>query len=992
MRQLLLIVILLSAFLFFPTTYLFAQQRITLAGKIVDEKRREAVPFSTVLLKEHNLWSVSDESGAFVIHKIPIGKVTIEVHCLGYATQKMELNLTADRKAFTIILKEENLALDEVRVVAERKLDEGTTSYKIDRTALDNQQFMNIGNITTLLPGGKTINSTLVSDIRLSLRSEGSEKGNASFGTAVEIDGLRLDNNAAMDETLAPATRNLSLSDIESVEIISGVPSVEYGDLSNGIVKIKSRQGKSPFVVEGKLNQHTRQIALNKGFDLGRNSGILNTSLEYARSFSDIASPYTAYRRNIFSIRYSNTFMQSSTPLTLKVGIMGNLGGYSSKADPDQTLDSYTKVRDNLLRSHLEMRLLPNLSWVTNLSFKGFFSYQDKKAEYYTNASSASSQPYIHSPEEGYFIAQDYDTAPDANIILGPTGYWYVRSWNDQKPINLSLQLKYEWNRRIGAIMNHLMAGAEYKTSGNNGRGTYYQQMRYAPTWREYRYDKLPWMNNYALFAEDKITLSTNTTSSLQLTMGVRTDITSISGSEYGNVGSFSPRFNSRYIFWQGRKGAVRSLSLHAGWGKSVKLPSFQVLYPQPSYSDVLAFTPGSTWDNRAYYAYYTYVSNSIHNPNLRWQYTHQTDFGIETELYNTKILISAFYHKTFNPYMAIVQYSPFVYKFTNQTAIEESGIAAANRRYSIDKESGIVTLYDASGEKHPQQLTYSERLAYNSTRKYINGSPIRRYGVEWIVDFAQIKSIRTSLRLDGNFYSYKGVDETLFPAATSGVGTTDDPTYPLIGYYRGSSSTSTSTTASATVSNGSESRSLNLNMTLTTHIPKIRLIMALRIESSLLNYSRSLSENKNGVRAFAIEGVNELFGSPYDKSVRNKYVAVYPEYYSTWNNPDKLIPFAEKFIWAKDNDPELFEQLSRLVVKSNYQYILNPNYISHYYSANFTVTKEIGEHISLSFYANNFFNNMGSVRSRQTGLKTSLFGSGYIPRFYYGLSLRLKI
>lgn len=63
-----------------------------------------------------------------------------------------------------------------------------------------------------------------------------------------------------MDETLAPATRNLSLSDIESVEIISGVPSVEYGDLSNGIVKIKSRQGKSPFVVEGKLNQHTRQI------------------------------------------------------------------------------------------------------------------------------------------------------------------------------------------------------------------------------------------------------------------------------------------------------------------------------------------------------------------------------------------------------------------------------------------------------------------------------------------------------------------------------------------------------------------------------------------------------------------------------------------------------------------------------------------------------------------------------------------------------------
>ena len=167
---------------------------------------------------------------------------------------------------------------------------------------------------------------------------------------------------------------------------------------------------------------------------------------------------------------------------------------------------------------------------------------------------------------------------------------------------------------------------------------------------------------------------------------------------------------------------------------------------------------------------------------------------------------------------------------------------------------------------------------------------------------------------------------------------------------------------------------------------------MALRIESSLLNYTRSLSENKNGIRAFAVEGVNDLFGKPYDKSVRNKYVAVYPEYYSTWNHSDKLIPFAEKFLWARDNDAELFNQLSRLVIKTNYRYALNPDRLSCYYSANFTLTKEIGEHINISFYANNFFNNMGSVRSSRTGLRTSLFSSGYIPGFYYGLSLKLKI
>jgi hypothetical protein len=55
-------------------------------------------------------------------------------------------------------------------------------------------------------------------------------------------------------------------------------------------------------------------------------------------------------------------------------------------------------------------------------------------------------------------------------------------------------------------------------------------------------------------------------------------------------------------------------------------------------------------------------------------------------------------------------------------------------------------------------------------------------------------------------------------------------------------------------------------------------------------------------------------------------------------------------------------------------------------------VTKEIGDHVSVSFYANNFLNTMQRVRLSQTGLETSLFGSNYVPSYYYGLSLRLKL
>ena len=136
----------------------------------------------------------------------------------------------------------------------------------------------------------------------------------------------------------------------------------------------------------------------------------------------------------------------------------------------------------------------------------------------------------------------------------------------------------------------------------------------------------------------------------------------------------------------------------------------------------------------------------------------------------------------------------------------------------------------------------------------------------------------------------------------------------------------------------------------------------------------------------------NGMTGEPYDGSTTDRYVVVYPEYYSTWEAPSDMIPFAEKFLWAKDNDPVLFSDLSKLVVRANYPYTLNPNRLSAYYSANLSVTKEIGDHISLSFYANNFFNTMRKVHSSQTDLYTSLFDNSYVPNYYYGLSLRLKI
>ena len=970
-------------------------QQVTVAGRIFDDDSKEPVEFASILLQESGRWAITDKEGKFTMKDVPTGWATLTIQCLGYAKRKITMDVKQDMLRLRITLKPENLKLDEVMVTAHRKNDEATTSYTIDRTALDNQQLINLGDIGTLLPGGKTVNPSLIDDARMSLRSSTQEKGNASFGTAVEIDGMRLDNNAATGETAGASTRTVSTSNIESVEIVTGIPSVEYGDLSNGVVKVNTRKGKSPYIVEGRINQHTRQIAINKGFDLDRQRGILNASFEHANSFSNAVSPYTAYQRNILSLNYTKTFMQDANPLTLSLGVTGNIGGYNSEADPDEDQQDYAKVRDNKVYGNLSLQWLVNKPWLTNLSLRGSFAYSDSKSENYSSASSASTQPYIHSKEEGYFMAQDYDNAPDAPIVLGPTGYWYVKGFNDSKPINWSVKLKGDWIRRFGKILNKLMAGIDYTGSKNNGRGTYYDDMRYAPTWREYRYDELPAINNLALYAEEKVSIPTAKRSTLELTAGLRDDITMTGGSDYGTVSSLSPRFNGRYVFWRNlHKRWVSELIVHAGWGKSVKLPSFQVLYPTPSYTDRLAFASTSTSGNKSYYAYHTYPTQTLYNSDLRWQYTNQTDIGIDMTVRGTHLSLSFFHHQTRNPYLSTDQFNPMMYRYTPPSSLNGLAISAENRRFAIDRQTGIVTVSDATGKVAAQQLAYNERNTYAVNKRYTNGSDVERYGLEWIIDFAQIKPLRTSIRLDGNYYYYKGIDDVCFADIPGGVNTTmtGNLPYAYVGYYRGTNVNSTGMSANAEVANGSLSKKANLNFTLTTHIPKIRMIVALRIETSLYGYSRQLSEYENGTRGIVLNSNNDFFGEPYDGNSENQYIAVYPEYYTTWDKPTEFIPFAEKFAWAKDNDRTLYNDLSKLVLRSNYPYTMNANRISSYYSANLSITKEIGDHVSVSFYANNFFNNMKTVHSSQTDLETSLFSSGYIPSYYYGLSLKLKI
>lgn len=961
--------------------------RFKVSGRVIDEHTLQPLSYAIVKVSNIDLWATTDVNGTFVIENIPQGPTSIEVRTLGYVTRTVQFNINRNTDLKNIRLKEENLSIPGVEVTARKKSTIGTTTYSIDRNMLDHSQALSLNDIMALLPGGQTVNSTLTDDSRMALRSASGERGNAAFGTAIEIDGMRLNNNASMSETQSASTRNISTSNIESIEVIAGIPGVEYGDISNGVVKVNTRRGHTPWIMEASMNPYTRQVALSKGMALAHNAGTLNFSLEHARSFTDIASPHTAYSRNIMSVTYNKVLRIKGSSLNLTASLTGNIGGYDSEADPDAFRDTYQRQRDNQLRANLQIDWLCNSkrSGVFNVALQAAFSTADRRSENYANTSSSSTQAYLHTMTNGYAIAKDYaDGMGTGDIILGPTGYWYVRSFNDQKPLTMQLKLKGEWTRRILGAVNKLTVGTELNSTRNNGQGTYYDDMRLAPTWRPYDYSLLPTMHSLAMFIEERLTIGR-----LMIVGGLRDDITMISGSDYGTAASLSPRINSRYNITKGRQW---SLTLHAGYGKSVKLPSFQVLYPADTYTDRLVFTPGSTADGKAYYAYYTDVKRALYNSNLKWQHANQVEAGLDATVGKARLSVSAFWSRTYNPYQTLNVYTPFAYNQTSQSALEGCGIAVADRIYGVNPTTGVISVTSAT-DGHTVTLPNSTRRTYTANLQYVNGSPVTRYGLEWVAEMPIISNRHTlglSLRIDGKYYHYRGIDNTLIAGSPNGIGDQAESSdvKPLIGYYVGSNVTSASTASTPTVSNGMLDKGCSLNTTLTARIPRLRLIMTMRLETTLLNYRRNLSDNRTTI---TLNEAGDVTGTKYTGQT-DHYVAVYPEYYSTWDNPSERIPFAEALLAAKDNNPTLYRQLSNLIVRSNNAYYFNPQDVSAYCSANFSVTKEIGRWVSLSFYANNCFNNLASVRNAQTGLKTSLFDSGYVPKFYYGASVRVKL
>ena len=348
--------------------------KYTVEGTVSLKETGEIIPFAQVVLKETSQWSFTNDKGEFKITGVFPGKYTLFVSAIGYVDYNLVINITGDIKNFKVQMLEDNLALEEIVVTAEAG-ETMNSSSKLNKSAIEHLQATSLSDLMQLVPGNTITNPQMSSKQRITIRTAGvssSSDLNNARGVAYMVNGNRVQNDASLsmgNDVNAMDFRSYSPENIESVEVLKGVVSAEYGDLTSGAVLVKTKAGRTPLEVKFKADPYLKGASINKGFGLGKDKGYMNLDLDYANYNTRLVSTTNILDRVNFGVTYSNTFNQDNTPFRLNVRLTGSYLGNNVTSDPDSGKNDYTKSgkKDFSLAAYGMWQL--NKSWITTLNY-----------------------------------------------------------------------------------------------------------------------------------------------------------------------------------------------------------------------------------------------------------------------------------------------------------------------------------------------------------------------------------------------------------------------------------------------------------------------------------------------------------------------------------------------------------------------------------------------------------------------------------------------
>lgn len=924
----------------------WGKDSFTLRGTITDKADGSPVGMSTVLLREPGLWALSDDKGQFEIKDIPAGTWTLEVSELGYVPVSRKMEIRRDISGLKIELEVESLKLNEVVVTAK----EGggmTTSSRISKQALEHIQPSSLKDVMQLLPGSVTQNPDMTTASALSIRDIGSNTANA-LGTALIVDGASMSNDANMQvmsagvgvnagagNTASTAgggvdARSLSTDNIESLQVIRGIPSVVYGDLTSGAVVVKTKAGVTPWEIRLKTDPQLKQVSAGKGFKLGEKSGMMNFDVDYAKAFSDVRSPSSAYSRANFQMGYSNNFRGK---LSLNAKLRANWSDATNESDPDLFLDEISQQRERSARLNINGRWLVNKPYLTNVEYLLSGSIGDQYSRQRTYQGSAGYTP----------TTTEIKDVENVGFFTQPQYYSDVSVYG--APIDAQARLTAHVNGTYGPVGNKFLAGFEWKADGNNGRGKVFDPYcppspGSAPAFRERSYRDIPFMHRFTLYTEDNVTVPVGK-GEFEVQAGARFNSIAARGLNTDAFSCIEPRFNAKYTPIK-RGDIFNELSVRAGWGLAYKMPSMVYIYPEPAYKDMVSFSYNDFDANN--YGLNVLTTKRVETANTLLRPQRSANFEAAIE-FDTDFLDGSIVYYDENltdGYTFVNSFVPMIYR--------RYGYSWAGEGLSQTVvDSGRHPVYDQSGHsisvggKNLPSVSDTTFMQYSTP---VNGVNNHKRGLEFTLEFPQIKSLATTVSVSGAYMNMSSANTV--QTGRLYTGSTGGRTYPYVGIYAGS----------ASASNSSVRDRLSTNVRLVTHIPRIAMVVTMTAQMVFVDRTRQSAlwngeslpyyYDESGRR---VEGEEAIADSKHTKFINPLYIM---------NRAGMILPFTQ--------DMERDEKYRNLILTTNTtNFYLRGGY-PFYSMFNLRLTKEVGSIATISFYANNFLNMRGRVKHSVTG------------------------
>jgi outer membrane receptor protein involved in Fe transport len=806
--------------MFVCSSYIYATSNINGTVKTVSTNKN--IEMVAVAISELNKWTVTDENGKFVFKNIPKGTYTLYAQCLGF--QKNTKTIIVDSLSqinIQINLKESSLELEEVVVTAKEGQGLSTTT-KIGKSALNHIQASSLNDVMQLMPGAITekIDLTKVQQIKI---REIDDSDNGSMGTAIIIDGAQLTNNADLQikkglnanansvSGKGIDLREIPTDNIESIEVIRGIPSAQYGDLTSGAVIINTKAGKEDIEIRAKVDPKIKQIAISTGLDLGKGNGFLNLSGDYLSTVSSLIKSFDNYKRFTFSSLYSNVFYKASQyPLSFngKITYSQNVDGVTN--DPafknEESITTNKSIRFNSYGKWMLNPINTEIRYNMLISYK---NQEEYNKDVVTNP--AGSAPLYNSYESKTYLTEYL-----------PVEY-ITESWVKGEPININAQLSLKKLNKLDAKhYNSFSVGVSWRTDVNIGDGYIFDSRR-PPVVSNYRprnFDKIPALNQFNSFVEDKISFDIFNRK-LDLQFGLRLNVTQPSKERFI---SLEPRFNMSYQI-------MDKLKLNFGVGKTSKAPPLVYLYPTDTYFDyhninkapeIVVATTKSTKDLNL-------------KPDLKLTTNNKFELGLKSEFYNTKISINTYYEDLKNGYA--YTRNPFLFDY-RKFDVEN---LPSGKKYFFD--NGQIYYEDEDGKHNVQhkQDTLLKTFSYPT-----NSISLTKKGIEYSINFPKIKKLYTKFSLSGAYMYTKSVE-----------------TKPRLVSYQNFTGAQNNYIAEYLGGRGYEKSRFNTNLRTIVHIPKLDLIFTINTQLVWFDKSKALINpegifiNKDGERIFGSEAVN---------------------------------------------------------------------------------------------------------------------------------------